>query len=128
MPRKKLIRRFDPRFGVSIVAVEVEAKALAREIEGYALLALSDLEAKRVELHAKCKHCWEHLQLLVEGLPERDQCTLHAVLFRDFYHILELYLAHVREIHPQAATTTTGTKKQVAAPAAPFSEWLFGPS
>jgi hypothetical protein len=104
MGRYKKVRRFDPRFGVSMAAVEVEAKALAREIEVYAVLAPSDLEAKRVELHANCQHCWEHLQLLIAGLPEREKRTLHVVLFRDFYHILELYLAHVRTAHPQSVT------------------------
>jgi hypothetical protein len=43
MPRRSYVRRFEPRYGVSQAAVDVEAVALGREVEDYGVLARSDL-------------------------------------------------------------------------------------
>jgi hypothetical protein len=125
MPRKKLLRRFEPRYGVSQAALDVEAKYLGREAEDYETLAPSDVETKLIERHANCKHSWEQLQLLIESVPERNQRILNALLFRDFYHILELYLTYLRSAHSQAAISTRSPAKHLAPASSSFSEWLF---
>ena len=67
-----------------------------------------------------------HLQLLLSQLSERDRQIIHGLLFRDFHHILELYLCQVRTKHPELSVTPPLVKSKKPAPAE-FSEWLFDP-
>lgn len=128
MPRPKLARRFEPRYGVNQAAIEVEAKYVLRELEDHRMLALSAIDSKRIEMLAHCKQSWEHVQLLVEGLAEQDQKILDALLFRDFYHILELYLTSIRIAFPQALAPAKPTRKPPPPDRSPFNEWLFDPN
>jgi hypothetical protein len=48
-------------------------------------------------------------------------------LFRDFYHILELYLCNVRTKHPELSTPSPPPKKPTKSADGEFSEWLFDP-
>src|SRR5438046_2941383 len=100
MPRKKLLRRFEPRYGVSQAAVEVEAKYLGREVEDYEHSSSAEIESRHGACEKQSRHTWEHLQLLLEGLDEKDLRILEALLFRDVYHIAEVYLAFIRTKHP----------------------------
>src|SRR5688500_5781119 len=47
MSRRKLARRFEPRWGVSVPILEAEAVYVARERGDYLLLSLQDLRDKR---------------------------------------------------------------------------------
>ena len=130
MPRPKLARRFQPRHGVSQAALDVEANYVAREFEDYQVLAASDVEAKRVERHANCEHSWKHLNLLLDGLSEGERRIIQCLIFRDFYHILELYLTYVRSGHSTRSSGSPSpppTARKRSETDDKFSEWLFGP-
>ena len=128
MTRRIKVRRFEPRYGVSQAAVEAEAIAIGREVDDYKLLALSDLESKRSDRHAACTRAWQHLQLVLGGMCERERMVIHAVLFRDFYHILEAYIAHLRGTHSDVPTPAPDRMKTAGAAPDRFSEWLFDPN
>ena len=127
MPRRKLLRRFDPSYGVSMVAVEIEAKILQREVENMDVQSNSDVETRGNTAREKSKRCWDHLCLLTAGLSDRDRRIIHALLFRDFYHILELYLCHIRTKHPEGSAPSPLPQKPKKAADSEFSEWLFEP-
>jgi hypothetical protein len=125
MPRRKTLRRFDPRGVVSQIVVDDEAKQLAREVEDYAVYARSDIEAKLVERYANTEHAWRQLKEFLSATAEHERLIIRCLLFRDLYHVLALYLSNVRKLQPERA----------AAPVAPesvpdanekFAEWLFG--
>ena len=127
MPRKKSLRRFDPRGVVSQIVVDEEAKHVAREAENYALLARSDIETKLAERHANAGHSWRRLQELLSRTAEHERVIIRCLLFRDLNHILELYLAYVRSVQPEraAAPVTPGTVTAEAEEK--FAKWLFDP-
>jgi hypothetical protein len=52
---------------------------------------------------------------------------IHSLLFRDFYHILELYLCHVRTKHPELSAQSPPPAASKKPTASEFSEWLFDP-
>ena len=52
MPRQKKPRRFEPRYGVSQAALEVEADHLVLEARDYKVLAPADVAAKCSERNA----------------------------------------------------------------------------
>ncbi len=125
MPRREKVRRFEPRYGVSQEAVEVEAQALGREVEDHELLSPAELDAMCVERYATSKHAWKHLHLLVESLSEQERRVLHSLFFRDMYHLLELYLTYIRVKHPQALAPRPPTSAAAKTAPQSFSEWLF---
>ena len=53
MPRKKLIRRCEPRYGVSRKLLELESVYVGREQEDYLLLSANDLTARLNLLQSK---------------------------------------------------------------------------
>jgi hypothetical protein len=126
MPKRNRIRRFNPQYGVSAAMVAEEARYLGLEIDGYSVFAAAEIAKKGTERQATCKRTWEHLQQLLNRFPEREGRIVRCLLFRDFYHILELYLCHLRVVHPELA-------ESISSPSAPaaftseFSEWLFKP-
>lgn len=125
MPRKTKARRFEPRYGVSQVTLDVEADYVAREAEDCEVLAAMDLDARRTERYANCEHSWKHLTLLLEELPEQEQRIVHYLLYRDFHQLLELYLTYIRGRHP---AKSSAAPRQPPKPREPnqFNEWLFG--
>lgn len=128
MPGRKKARRFEPRYGVTQAAIDVEAGYLAKEVENYRLLASSDVSAKLTKRHADSKDSWDHLQLLLDSSAERDRQVLQSLLFRDLYLVLELYVTYLRSIQSNAATVSGPAPKKPSSPSLPFSEWLFDPS
>ena len=127
MPRRKLLRRFDPRYGVGASLVAEEAKMLGREAEDCGACSLGQVKDWLKERHQKCTRCWEELQLLLSSLPEPERQVIHCLLFRDFYHMLELYLCHVRTKHPELAMASSAPMKPKKPTSNEFSEWLFDP-
>jgi hypothetical protein len=126
MPKRNRIRRFNPRYGVNAAMVAEEARYLALEINGYSVFSASDIAEKFGERYAACERTWKQLQQLLNRFPERERQTIRCLLFRDFYHILELYLCHLRVAHPELAELASTPAVQVA-PTDEFSEWLFKP-
>jgi hypothetical protein len=127
MPRRKLLRRFEPRYGVGASVVAEEAIMLGREAEDCGACALGQVTDWLKERHDKCHRCWQELQLLLSSLPEPKRQVIHCLLFRDFYHILELYLCHVRTKHPEVAVASPWPSKPKIPRSDEFSEWLFDP-
>jgi hypothetical protein len=134
MPRKKLIRHFEPRYGVSREMIEAEAKYVAREFDDHLLLSTRDLKEKRAAVRQACAEADQALEAAVYALPERERLALECMVVRDVYHLYALYLVHVR---PNTADTPppVPVQKSVAVLAdspdtprekvLPFSEWLF---
>jgi hypothetical protein len=119
----KLIRRFEPRYGVSRPMIEDEAKHLAREAESYLRLSLDDLRQKLSERGAAWNQADEALHALMTDLPEREQLGIKCLLVRDLHHILELYIEHVRSTRGEVPIPI---RPPADLPRQPFSEWLFG--
>jgi hypothetical protein len=127
MPRRKLARRFDPIRGVSMIAVEEEAKHLCREVENREMLSASDVDIRLSEVRGKSKQTWDHLCLLLNHASEKERRIIHSLLFRDFHHILELYLCHIRTKHPELSAPSPPPVKPKKSADGEFSEWLFDP-
>jgi len=120
----KFLRRFEPLYGVSRPMIEAEAKHLAREVESYLRLSLTDLRQKLTERGEKWNHADEALHAVVLTLPERDRLAVQCLLVRDLHHILELYLEYARRCQPEAPAPLKPAEVDV--PRQPFGEWLFG--
>src|SRR5258706_6560504 len=103
MPRKKLIRRFEPRYGVSQELVDLESKYVAREHEDYLLGSIDDLR-KRLE---QIRICWRRADEAAESLiglqGEREALAYRCLIARDLYHILELYCTCMRANLPEGS-------------------------
>lgn len=125
MPRKKLARRFEPRFGLSQPMVEIEAGYLAKEVEDYRRLSVNELK----QMLEKRKGVWKikdaELRSHIGRLSERDALILQSLLVRDCYHIQELYLAYLCA-DPALIEVTPGQPAVPEEVQTPFSEWLFG--
>ena len=127
MPKKVLLRRFEPRYGVGESVVAEQAKMLGREAEDYEPLATSQVQEWLTERHTSCRRSWDEFQLVLSGLPEAEQRITRCLLFRDFYHILVLYLSHLRSKHPEFSAPASAPVPRVDKPPSEFSEWLFQP-
>src|SRR5580698_7564156 len=79
MPRRKLSRRFEPRFGVSQSMVDVEAKWVERELEDHLLASTNDLRKRLSEIHAKVAAAEEGLRLIIGQLPDRERLALKCM-------------------------------------------------
>jgi tetrahydromethanopterin S-methyltransferase subunit B len=123
MPRRKLARRFEPRYGVSEMMLETEAGYVAREMSDYLLLSINELKAKLAERQELARQSEVVLRNYVESLPEREAIAIQAMMVRDFYHIAELHLMYLRQAFPAPAAVPA---KSVEAVALPFTEYLFG--
>ena len=143
MPRKKLIRRFEPRFGVSREMLDVESKYVRREQEDYLLLSTNELRERVASIGQRWREADADLERRVYALSERERLAPQCMLVRDLYHLLELYRASIGagdtpEAAPRRTTPaiapTEGPASQ-SSPAEPpsgepqrllpFSEWLF---
>lgn len=125
MPRPKLARRFEPRYGVSQAALDVESTYVIREMEDHRSLSPTDIDTKRITVHSNCKHSWEHLQLRLNAIPDQERRIIQSLLFRDFYHLLELYLTSIAKLHPATAKPFVSSPRSKPVDPSSFSEWLF---
>ena len=136
MPRKKLVRHFEPRYGVSRSMLEVEGNYVMREHEDYLLLSTSDLRKRLETLRSQWRQADQVAERLVQDANERDSLAWQCLVTRDFYLMLELYCTCLRAARgPQQASTTVPEKRVEKESAEksvpkervlPFSEWLFG--
>jgi hypothetical protein len=138
MPRKKLIRRFDPRYGVSLEMLESESKYVAREREDYLLLATNDLKEKLERI----RECWSQadrvLEQLLHELPDRDKlasawwsatsitysnCTARTSVAR--YPRCRRQSCRLRSASPPRSRPTNGFSIQQFDPLPCFSQGFF---
>lgn len=134
MPRKKLIRRFEPRYGVSEEILAFEARYVAQEVEDYRTYAIKDLKDMLAERRSKWLRADGTLQVQVKVLPEHDRLIVQCLLVRDIYHLLELYSTCLRTAFPRASGTVPAEpeprveEEKIKERPIPFSEWLFSPA
>ena len=132
MPRRKLIRHFEPRYGVSQAMIDVESKYVAREHDDYMTLSLTEMQQKLHELRGKWNEANQTAEALVRSLPEREAVAFQCLLVRDLFLILALYNACLQtkrdELGPQPVIPAEPPRTLRSVAALPFSEWLFDPS
>ena len=87
MPRKKLIRHFEPRYGVSREMIQNEARYVAREFDDHLLLSTRDLAKKRASALQAWAEADQALQATAYALPERERLALECMVVRDVYHL-----------------------------------------
>jgi hypothetical protein len=124
MGRQRKGRRFDPHFPISKATIQEESKYLGREVEDYEVIAPADVQTKLVERHANCENTWNHLCLMIEAMPERDQRIVQAMMFRDLWYVLELYKTYLQPICQEISPNSKPPIKAKTAPLA-FTEFLF---
>ena len=105
MPRRKLSRRFEPRFGVSQSMVDVEVKWVERELEDHLLLSTNESRERLAEIQTKVATTEEELKKTLSRLPDRERLALKCMLARDVFHIAALYETFLRSSqHVQGAS------------------------
>jgi hypothetical protein len=151
MPRTKLTRRFDPRFGVSQNMLEAESRYVGRELENYLLCSINELKGMLAERQKRIADAEAELVQRLSRLPDRQRLALRCMLARDLLHIGLLYQSFLstsdvaeatgaRSSVPEeqtAATEPTHTAGPIDAgesidagepiPIIPFRESLFEP-
>lgn len=90
MPRKKLIRRFEPRYGVSQQMLEMEAKYVGREMEDYLLLSANDLQERLTRLRQEWTQADCVLENTVAGLGEREKLAVQCLIVRQQGNVVRL--------------------------------------
>jgi hypothetical protein len=133
MPRKNLIRRFEPLYGVSREAIDAEAVYVAREHEDRLLASINDLRTSLEKIRIRSREADEAAESLIHLHGEREALAYRCLIARDLYHILELYCTTMRAALPETAITDGPKRGPATAPAddqdrrplVPFSEWLF---
>ena len=136
MPRKKLIRHFEPRYGVSQSMVDVEATYVAREHEDYMLLSVADLRKRLETLRNQWREADEAAERLLHGMNERELLGWQCLVTRDYYLMLELYGTCLRAVSGQPTEPPSAPDQRVEKKTLvkreekvlPFSDWLFEPS
>ena len=96
MPRRKLARRFEPRYGVNQTMLDVECKWVQCELEDHLLLSLNDSREKLAEVHRLVAGAETTLADGLNLLPDRERLALKGMLVRDVYHIAMLYDTFLR--------------------------------
>jgi len=135
MPRKKLIRRFEPRYTVSQEMVDRESKYIHLEHADYLLGSIHDLHEELEKWGPLWRQINQIAESLIEQQGEREALAYRCMIIRDLYHILELYCTCMRKDLPEhsgqasvksAPPKPTRVQEEGSATAiVPFSEWLF---
>jgi len=126
MPKRNLLRRFNPIHSISASVVAEEAKTLAWEVDNCEVFSAAEVNEWLNERHTRCRQSWDELQLVLGSLRENERRVIHNLLFRDFYHVLELYLCHIRTKHPEFSNWSPAPQS-AGRHSSKFSEWLFQP-
>ena len=122
MGKRNARRRFDePRYGVSQIMVEAEARELKPELDSYVVQSLTDLKERSAERLRLYREADATLRGAVGRLPERERLAVTCMLGRDLHLVLAVYLRYL--------TSEESLIPAQLAPAEPvplpFSEWLF---
>ena len=133
MTRKKLIRRFEPRYGVSAEILAFEARYVAQEVDDYRTYSITDLKGMLAERQRQWLRADGTLQVQFEVVPERERLIVQCLHVRDVFHLLELYRTYLGGAFPGASGIVPAEPEQrvkeerVEERVVPFSEWLFAP-
>jgi hypothetical protein len=112
MPRKKLARRFEPRYGVSQAMLDQECNWLERELDDKLVQSTNELTEKLAELRGKLLESDKALQGALATLPDRERLAIRCMLLRDAFHIGALYETFLRT----SATVQNATGATTEAP------------
>jgi len=133
MPRRKLARRFEPRYGISQITLDEETKWVKRELEDRLLMSTTDLHKGLSAMQLKVAKSEATLQAIFDQLPDRERLALKSMLARDVFHIALLYETAFRlsQSLQQASGPSTPAAEEVdrnddPRPALVFSQSLFG--
>jgi hypothetical protein len=134
MPRRKLARRFEPRYGVSQTMLEVECKYVGHEFEDYLLQSTNELRERLAKLKTLIGTAEEELHAAFSPLPDRERLALRCMFARDCWHMAMLYNQYLKQ-PDTAVAAATGPSSPAAeeldehnepVPILPFNETLFG--
>jgi hypothetical protein len=131
MPRKKLLRRFEPRSGVSQAMLEVESGYVRQELEDYLLRSKDELRERLKELNERLATTGESLQAMLAKVADRERLALRCMMARDFLHIAALYESFLggaelpKPVVPAKPVPEELTAEDEPMPVVPFREWLF---
>lgn len=133
MPRRKLARRFEPRFGVSHPMLAQENNWLNRELDDLLIDSTTDLRERLDQTQQRLLVADANVQLQMKSLPQRENLAIRCLLARDLYHLSALYEQFFRsyqgEKHavPASEVQEATATAQLSPPPAPsaFKEWLF---
>lgn len=134
MPRKKLARRFEPRYGVSQTMLDAECKYIGRELEDYLLQSTNELRETLAKRQALISTAEEELQAAFRPLPDRERLALRCMFARDCWHMAMLYKQFLNQPDTVVAAATGPSspapeeldKNDEPVPILPFQESLFG--
>lgn len=124
MPRKR-VRRFTPRYGVSRITIEEEAKELHREMEDYLISSTTELNKTLSKLRTAWTEADATVEHLVGRLPERERLAILCLLVRDAYQLSELYREHLNSLATAIPAPISAIPPDDEERVTPFSEWLF---
>lgn len=131
MGRKKTIRRFEPKYGVSEEILSFEAQYVGQEADDYRTYAVTDLKTMLAERQRQWLRADGTLQVQFEAMPERERLIVQCLLVRDIYHLLELYVTYLHSAFPGASGSIAAEpeprvkEEKTEDRPVPFSEWLF---
>lgn len=134
MPRRKLARRFEPRFGVGQSMLDAECRYIAKELEDYLLQSTNELRERLPKLKILIDTAETELQAALAPLPDRERLALRCMFARDCWHMAMLYKQYLH-LHSTQASVGTGpisymreelNEQNEPALLLPFKETLFG--
>jgi hypothetical protein len=133
MPHRKLARRFEPRYGVSLPMVQQEATWLAREFDDVLIGSLTDLRDRLSQTQKILLVSDANIQFQIDSLPEREGLAIRCLLARDLYHLSALYEQFFQSYQgPKRSIGDSERQRAMATaqslpPPMPkaFKEWLF---
>ena len=76
MPRRNLIRRFEPRYGVSQLMLDTESKYVGRELDDQLIHSTSELREKLGTWQKQIATAEEELVARFAALPDRERLAL----------------------------------------------------
>lgn len=136
MPRRTLARRFEPRCGVSQVALDIESKYVGRELEDQLIQSATVLKEKLAAWESRIAIAEEELQVVYRSLREPENLALRCMLARDCWHIAKLYQSFIRSaslppalesasVEPIIAMAQQREETVMPSPLLPFKNTLF---
>jgi hypothetical protein len=113
--------------GVSQPMLDEEARWVAKEMENYLLLSVNDLRKKEHNRCQKWSAALSAIESRLAGIREPQRLALQALITRDCYYVLELYLTYLRQAPPQElpVSAPTSASPNDAESVLPFEESLF---
>ena len=106
MPKRKLARRFEPRYGVSQTMLDAGCRYIAKELEDYLLQSTNELRETLAKRQVLIGTAEEELQAAFRPLPDRERLALRCMFARDCWHMAMLYKQYLNQPDTQVASAT----------------------